>query len=154
VRQVQYRGAAGTEVKEPKFGSARKVPIPDSLINILSEHVRQHVSGNGGERWLFTGPPHQATTTENWKRTCQRAGISAFTPHSLRHFYASGLIASGASVAQVQAAMGHSKPSITLNTYTHLWPTADDRTRSAAADLMAAVFPHAETPPVDLSVTH
>ena len=141
-RQVQYLGKAGTEIKAPKFDSSRTVPIPDSLIKILSEQVREHELS--GDDWLFSGPPHQARVTEEWKRTCKRAGISRFTPHSLRHFYASGLIASGADVVTVQRAMGHSSPSITLNTYSHLWPTAEDKTRNAAADLMSAVFPRAD----------
>ena len=38
----------------------------------------------------------------------------------------------------VQRALGHSSATITLNVYSHLWPTAEDRTRAAAAGLMAA----------------
>jgi integrase len=56
--------------------------------------------------------------------------------HSLRHFFASGLIAAGCDVVTVQRAMGHASATVTLRTYAHLWPTAEDRTRSAAADLM------------------
>jgi hypothetical protein len=41
----------------------------------------------------------------------------------------------------VQRALGHSKPTTTLNTYAHLWPTAEDRTRKAAQSLMDAVAP-------------
>ena len=89
--------------------------------------------------WLFSGPPHQDKITSKWQTLCKRTKINGFTPHSLRHFYASGLIASGADVATVQRALGHSSPSITLDTYTHLWPTAEDRTRSAASALMAQV---------------
>jgi integrase len=48
---------------------------------------------------------------------------------------ASGLIAAGCDVVTVQRALGHVAPSITLNTYSHLWPTAEDRTRVAAADI-------------------
>lgn len=57
--------------------------------------------------------------------------------HDLRHFYASGLIAAGCDVVTVQRALGHSSATTTLNTYSHLWPTAEDRTRAAAADLMS-----------------
>jgi len=40
---------------------------------------------------------------------------------------------------------GHSSPSVTLNTYAHLWPNANDRTRKAAANLFqAAVNPTAD----------
>ncbi|MDQ0284462.1 integrase [Rhodococcus fascians] len=32
----------------------------------------------------------------------------------------------------VQKALGHSSPNVTLSTYAHLWPNADDRTRQTA----------------------
>jgi len=43
-------------------------------------------------------------------------------------------------VVTVQRALGHSSATTTLNTYSHLWPTAEDRTRAAAADLMVQAF--------------
>ena len=60
--------------------------------------------------------------------------------HSLRHFYASGLIANGCDVVTVQRALGHSSATTTLNTYMHLWPTAEDKTRKAAASMMAGAL--------------
>ena len=60
--------------------------------------------------------------------------------HDLRHFYASGLIAAGCDVVTVQRALGHSTATTTLSTYAHLWPTAEDRTRSAASGLAAAAL--------------
>ncbi|MFD3812164.1 tyrosine-type recombinase/integrase [Rhodococcus sp. NPDC058639] len=53
------------------------------------------------------------------------------TWHSLRHFYASTLTFSGASVKTVQERLGHSTPTTTLEVYAHLWPGEDERTRSA-----------------------
>jgi integrase len=47
----------------------------------------------------------------------------------------------------VQRALGHAKATTTLNTYAHLWPTAEDRTRAAAADLMASAT--GEHSPID-----
>ncbi|MFF3143345.1 tyrosine-type recombinase/integrase [Streptomyces sp. NPDC057927] len=52
------------------------------------------------------------------------------TLHDLRHFYASVLIKNGATPKQVQKRLGHAKPSITLNVYTHLWEAEEDRTAS------------------------
>jgi integrase len=40
----------------------------------------------------------------------------------------------------VQRALGHKSPTTTLNTYAHLWPTAEDRTRSAAARMLTAAL--------------
>ncbi|MET3901708.1 tyrosine-type recombinase/integrase [Paenarthrobacter sp. 4246] len=73
-------------------------------------------------------------------RTLPLEGIGTFTLHDLRHFYASGLIADGCDVVTVQRALGHAQPSITLNTYSHLWPTAEDKTRTAGSRLIAAVL--------------
>ena len=50
--------------------------------------------------------------------------------HALRHYYATVLIHGGASVKTVQRALGHSTPTITLNTYVGFWPDAIDTTRS------------------------
>lgn len=51
--------------------------------------------------------------------------------HALRHYYASLLIRHGESVKTVQARLGHASAVETLDTYSHLWPDSDDRTRDA-----------------------
>jgi integrase len=50
------------------------------------------------------------------------------------------LIAAGCDVVTVQRALGHAKATTTLNTYSHMWPTAEDRTRGAAASMLATVL--------------
>lgn len=47
----------------------------------------------------------------------------------------------------VQRALGHGSATVTLNTYAHLWPPAVDRTRNAAAKLMASTL----NPPAGIS---
>lgn len=59
--------------------------------------------------------------------------------HDLRHFYASALIKHRESVKTVQRRLGHSKPSITLDTYTHLWPDDEDTTRAAVDAVLGDV---------------
>lgn len=101
--------------------------------------------GDVATRWMFEAspgqPPHQNTVGHAWRQACRRCDVTDFTLHDLRHFYASGLIASGCDVVTVQRALGHAKATTTLNTYAHLWPTAEDRTRAAADNLMAAAMP-------------
>ena len=80
-------------------------------------------------------PLHQNSAEYLWNRTRAKAGVS-YRLHDLRHFYASGLIAAGCDVVTVQRAMGHGAASFTLNTYSHLWPKAEDRTRNAAAQML------------------
>jgi integrase len=57
---------------------------------------------------------------------------------ALRHYYASLLIRHGESVKVVQARLGHASASETLDTYSHLWPDSEDRTRAAIDDVLGA----------------
>ncbi|MGB9302254.1 MAG: site-specific integrase [Mycobacterium sp.] len=138
-RQVQVIDGGGVDIRPPKFGSERTVHLPQDLVAILSEHVRLHVPGDDPDRWMFTDqrgtPLHQNSAEYLWNRTRAKAGVS-YRLHDLRHFYASGLIAAGCDVVTVQRAMGHGAASFTLNTYSHLWPKAEDRTRNAAAQML------------------
>jgi len=90
--------------------------------------------GRGGN------PAHQNTVTYYWHRARKGADISDIRMHDMRHLFASGLIAEGCDVVTVQRALGHAKVPTTLNTYAHLWPTAEDRTRRAAGVLLMAVM--------------
>jgi integrase len=137
-RQVQRMTGGTLDVRPPKYGSERVVHLPDEVVELLAAHVAAHPP----TPWLFRGvtpglPPHQNTVGHRWRQTCKRAGVIGFTLHDLRHFYASGLIAAGCDVVTVQRALGHAKATTTLNTYSHLWQTAEDRTRSAASALFA-----------------
>jgi integrase len=140
-RQVQWTDDGQMEIRGPKRGSERTIYVPDAVVTILSEHVRLYQPGDDADRWLFPGardntlPAHAATVARLWRKVRDRVGID-YRLHDLRHFYASGLIAAGCDVVTVQRALGHSMASITLDTYSHLWPNANDRTRKAAAGLV------------------
>jgi integrase len=69
----------------------------------------------------------------------KRAGLSGVTMHGLRHFYASLLIRHGESVKTVQARLGHASAAEALDTYSHLWPDSDDRTRAAVDSVLRRV---------------
>ncbi len=142
-RQVQRAGAGQVEVRAPKYGSERTVYLADGLVELLARHVERFCAGTDPARWLFLGqgdaPPHQNTVGHRWRKACQAAGVQGVTLHDLRHYFASGLIAAGCDVVTVQRAMGHAKATTTLNTHSHLWRTAEDRTRRAAEAMLAEV---------------
>ncbi len=46
--------------------------------------------------------------------------------HDLRHVHATRLISAGEPVTVVQHRLGHSRPSITLDRYSHLAPGLDE----------------------------
>lgn len=140
-RQVQRAGKGHVEIRPPKYGSERTVYVPDGLLQIVARHVERHRA----EPWLFVSergePPHQNTVGYWWRQTRKAAGVPALRLHDLRHFFASGLIAEGCDVVTVQRALGHKSASTTLNTYSHLWPSAEDRTRAAADRMLTAALP-------------
>ncbi|MBV8542225.1 MAG: site-specific integrase [Pseudonocardiales bacterium] len=152
-RQVQREDGGGIEIRPPKYGSERAVYLHDGLVQLLAGHVECHRPGTDPTRWLFEGlpgdPPHQNTVGYWWRKAQATAGITGMKTHDLRHYFASGLTAAGCDVVTVQRALGHAKATTTLNTYAHLWPTAEDRTRTAAAEPMASVLSaaaaHADT---------
>jgi integrase len=84
---------------------------------------------------LFRGangePVNAATFSRTWSTVRATVGLPRrWGIHGLRHYYATVLIHAGASVKTVQLALGHSNPTITLNTYVHEWPDVLDRTRT------------------------
>jgi integrase len=54
----------------------------------------------------------------------------------LRHYYVSLLIRHGESVTTVQCRLGHKTAKETLDTYSHLWPDSEDRTRAAVDSVL------------------
>ena len=155
-RQVQRVNGGGIDVRAPKYGSERVIYLADNMINLLAQHVTAFGT-TGEQQWLFAGdgdnPPHQNTVGYWWRKTLRDAGLTGIKLHDLRHFYASGLIAAGCDVVTVQRSLGHSKATTTLNTYAHLWPTAEDRTRKAAESIMSASLGEPAAPPTGLGAT-
>lgn len=142
-RQVQGQTRATIEIVPPKYGSERTIAVPEALTDLLAWHVRE-IGVQGSERWLFASGSDRLNRNSAgnlWRATRKAADLpTEYTLHDLRHFYASALIAAGCDVVTVQRALGHQSAQITLGVYAHLWPTAEDRTRSAAADLMEEVL--------------
>ena len=63
---------------------------------------------------------------------------AGFSFHDLRHYLRQLLIASGADIKTVQARMRHASATTTLDTYGHLWPDADESTRTAISAVITA----------------
>lgn len=119
--------------------SVRTVPVAEVVINELARHLQQFPAV---DEFVFTTDDgalvRRPGFTDLWRRAVKRAAIEErITFHGLRHHYASALIAAGCSVKAVQKALGHGSASETLDTYSHLWPDDEDRTRQAIQTLWA-----------------
>ncbi len=142
-RQIQGATHKTAKPVPPKAGSERTIFIPDELALRLSAYVAA-LKITGPEEYLFLTPLNKLYQRNNAGAEFRRVRTEAKLPddvtlHTLRHTYASNLIASGCDVVTVQRALGHATPSITLNVYSHLWPSAEDKTRAATASFMETV---------------
>lgn len=105
-------------IKHGKTASARRwVAVPDWLmLEIAATCPREDRTP---DRRVFPGfTPDVAKNV--MARACKTAGIVHRHPHDLRHRYASVKIAEGVPVTQVAAQLGHSRKSLTLDTYSHV----------------------------------
>jgi integrase len=130
--------------------SVRVVPLPHVVVDALAAHLAAWPA----DGFVFTtelGTPIRRTAFSDrvWRPAVKRAGLSGVTPHSLRHFYASLLIRHGESVKTVQARLGHASAAETLDTYSHLWPDSDDRTRAAVDSVLGRAADSVRTHPAD-----
>lgn len=112
----------------------RTIPLPDIVAEqsgrayppLARIRERDHLHGEEG------GPIRRSTWSNVWPLAADPLGIPVGDGyHQLRHFYASTLIAQGASVKVVQARLGHTSAAMTLDVYSHLWPDDDASTRTA-----------------------
>lgn len=142
-RQVQGATIKTAHIVPPKYESERTVYVPDELMASLAAHVQRQGVTEYDEQ-LFVTPLgrlwNRNNAGEESRRIRQATGLSEeVTLHTLRHTFASNLIAQGCDVVTVQRALGHSTPSIALNVYSHLWPSAEDKTRSATASFITEI---------------
>lgn len=145
-RQLVYISGTGVFLAPPKTkAGVRTVPVPTYALEALSEHLRRfppkdialpwgdHDGDEVTVRLAFLapkgGPILRTTLNGRWARMARRAGVPS-TPHDLRHHYATVLIDGGESVKVVQERLGHASATETLDTYSHLWPSSDERTRT------------------------
>lgn len=167
-RQLIGTSAGRPVFGPPKtVASVRRIPMPQHVVDALAAHMAAYPPGPdgliftgvrggpvssvmSGEAWLdaevriwAAANGHPASVTVIPKAT--RGAWAQAHPdghghrfHELRHFYASALIRAGESVKVVQARLGHKTATETLDTYAHLWPDDEDRTR-AALDAVFAI---------------
>ena len=135
----------------PKTPSSyRTVPLPQVVVDALAAHLAAFPTvpveildaahkpepKSRQAALVFTTPagvPVRRTRfSPIWRPAATAAGLGdGVTFHDLRHYYASLLIRHGESVKAVQRRLGHKSAVETLDTYSHLWPDSEDRTREA-----------------------
>jgi integrase len=127
---------AGLQLKETKTGGARAVAVPAQVLQLLRAHRRRQAEERlrAGPSWADHGlvcpgrdgrPWHPDALSWEFLRLARSLGLR-LRFHDLRHAHASYLLRTGADVRTVAARLGHSTPTLTLNTYGHLVPGAQE----------------------------
>jgi integrase len=141
---VKERADRFLEIGKPKSEAGeRTVPLPPMLVNTLREY-KLKTKFKADEDFVFPtdkgNAQHYANVLHRGLEPAQidakvmdkKTGKPKYALHALRHFYASWCInrpkegGLGLSPKIVQARMGHSSITITMDRYGHLFPSDDD----------------------------
>src|SRR5208282_892570 len=114
--------------KHRKQGDYRDVPVPSWLWDTVKDLPRGPLMpGSNGKKYQ----PYSAVR-KRFIHAANEAGIPAgFTPHSLRHAYASAMLARGVQITELAMFLGHRNINVTHQVYGHLLPSAAKRAVAA-----------------------
>lgn len=140
----------------PKYDKTRHVPLSEPVKLALAEHLRRYPPITVTLPWEVPSGPQQSHrllvsavrggvvdakdfNKDRWKPALRAVGLPCGPyengMHELRHFFASVLLDQGESIKAVAEWLGHSDPSFTLKTYTHLMPSSAERTKGVIGSL-------------------
>lgn len=148
-RAVHWDKQRGFYYTDPKTAKSRRtVRLPERVMFLLKQQQNEQLSNvfRYGDQWhndgdlVFTtdsgeqmsmGTPYSFLT-----RFCEQYGLPRVSVHSLRHLNATLLINSGANPKTVQALLGHSLASTTMNLYAHEIQSAEAAASAAIAAML------------------
>lgn len=138
VQTSNYVSGTGVYVSTPKTeDSTRFLRVSRTAILMLLEYKawQDDMKAKVGDAWegtddrVFTnevGRPIFPTSLTQWMgKFIKRTGLPSSSVHSLRHTYASLLIADGTPVVVVSNNLGHAQVSTTSDIYSHIISSAE-----------------------------
>lgn len=138
IRKIASPETGGIQTDNRTKGRAkREIPLSPGLLEALTDLKVQRratafdpviLDARGRRRASFTAIRYW------WKRDCAEAGIEGYTPHSLRHTFATTALAAGVPVNVVSSILGHASTAVTLEVYAHV---TGDMERVAVATVVS-----------------
>ena len=122
-----YKTSEEDFTKTKNKSSIRKVYVGQELLNdfkpLLEGKSKNEAIFGGKEVRYFNGNvqklSHNSTPNIHLKKHCEDIGIPIITLHSLRHTYASILLAADVSMLSVSYQLGHASTVTTSKVYAH-----------------------------------
>lgn len=118
-KSLQRLNGSKETITPPKNGEARTIRIPRFLVNELLEFKKSSTGTRVFEWKSYFVEKAIAQGTS-------AAGVKRIHVHGLRHSHASYLISKGVNIVLISKRLGHSKTSITLDTYSHFFPKDEE----------------------------
>lgn len=141
-RAIKHADGPGWVIGEPKSHAQRRITLDSFSVAVLRRHLESALRRAGeaeveldGEGFVFTFDPSGRepmkpdSLGQAFGRLCAKEGVPGVSLHSLRHFSASVLVASGREVRMVAGRLGHADATTTLRVYSHM---IEGRDRDAA----------------------
>jgi len=145
LQRVTGKGLRLRELKTEK--SRRTLTLPATAVDALKRHRVRQLEARlwAGITWQDTGfiftsskgtPADPDHTRCQFKKLLKNTNLTPVRFHGLRHTFASLLVAQGGNFLDLSKMLGHSQPSTTSDTYSHLF---DGRYAELAAMMDSAL---------------
>ena len=119
----------------------RKIVLPASVMDMLMKRKEKSIS-----EWIFpkslnpTLPIDPASAYRRLKEILKEAELPDMRFHDLRHTFATHAAASGIDPRTLAGILGHTKPSFTLDAYTHVTTDMQKRAASIVGNFITDTF--------------
>lgn len=119
-------------ITSPKTPSSnRTIKLDPYTIKLLNEMKAYYMTfSNYSDDWfIFGGISALSQTTIGRKKNeyCNKANVKRIRIHDFRHSHATFLLSEGAPITAISKRLGHRDISTTMNTYSHLIPSDEDK---------------------------
>lgn len=131
-KSIAQKLKGGDRITPPKNKSSiREIQIPLPLQKAIDEHYKRCsvMDGFNDNLYICGGDRPIRDTSLNKINTkfADLAGVKHIRIHDFRHSHASLLANEGINIQEIARRLGHSKISITWETYSHLYPREEER---------------------------